>query len=194
MALDERSISRPWARRAAGSVAALLGLAIGLSMLSCAGARKPEREQAHKDQRGEPGQPVEPLGPRTPTDEPQASSDPAPAAPETTSPATPRPAPSVARVPNGGRDDGRPNWWFAESRTEDGEIRLCAEALGADMASARDAALQAARIRLRQELALGESQPIPQERIERAWVWPLPNTRVGPSRYAGYVLIGAPKP
>ncbi len=106
--------------------------------------------------------------------------------------AGPRALPEGAEVTQGGaRSDGRPEWWFSDARRETGMTRVCAEALGSDMAEARRAAVEAGRGRIRKALSIDEHAAVPGESIERVWVWPLPNSRVGPKRYAGYVLIAA---
>lgn len=192
------------------SAAALIVIG-GLVAGSCAGsgARKPRQSPATTEapRAQAPSPAATPLGPRTPDASEQPAEPVPPAAQPSTAASTSgeQPPPAVAaeaarparnaapRAPSGAREDGRPNWWFAEPRIEGGMVQLCAEALGVDMAAARDEALSAARTRLRRELDLNEGAPIPGESIERAWVWPLPNSRVGPSRYAGYVWISAPK-
>ena len=192
----------PTSRAALSSVAAALVLVCILGACASSGARKrAERQPAPAKTQTPAPAPESTMGPRTPAAAEPAVADatqppPAPAEPTTDAPSAaaepPRPAPSAsARAPGASRDDGRPNWWFADARREDGRVALCAEALGADMATARDASLQAARARMRQELGLTGAAAIPGERIERAWVWPLPNSKVGPSRYAGYVWISA---
>ncbi len=94
--------------------------------------------------------------------------------------ATPPPADPI-------RADGRPDWWFDGVQQADGRATLCAEALGATMRSAAQAAVSAAR---RSMIAAGARA----ERltVERTLVWPLPTPSTSGARYAGYVLASAP--
>lgn len=138
-------------------------------------------------------EPAPMIGPRTPTDlELDAATAETVAPPIAAAPvaqeAPARPAPSSSAA----REDGRPHWWFSGAEAgAAGAVRICAEALGSDMVEARRAALEAGRGRLRSEMGLSMAESVPGEIVERAWVWPLPNSRVGPSRYAAYVLIAA---
>jgi len=87
------------------------------------------------------------------------------------------------------REDGRPTWWFAEPIEEAGRVRICAEALGESMLDARREAVAASRGRARNALGLREGVPLPDEQIERTWVWPLPSPSPGGARYAAYVEL-----
>lgn len=84
------------------------------------------------------------------------------------------------------REDGRPSWWFGEVEMGGDRARLCAEALGKDMLSAKRAAVSAAKERLKRELGVGT---LVGDEVERAWVWPLPHRETPGARYAGYVLV-----
>ena len=87
------------------------------------------------------------------------------------------------------REDGRPSWWFGEPLEDSVRIRVCAEALGGDMRDAKRAAVEIARVRMRRELGLGPATRLPDELIERTWVWPLAHAETPGARYAGYVLV-----
>lgn len=110
-------------------------------------------------------------------------------------PAEPRPVAHNDAADESGdlsiREDGRPSWWFSQPRPEGAELTLCAEALGADMRTARAAAITAAARRVRSALDLPAESPDPPMTITQAWVWPLPNATSGANRYAGYVLVTA---
>lgn len=138
-----------------------------------------------------PSHPPTPIPP-APADEPRIAASPEAAVPPPAS-ATPNDPASVRTDTARGavRSDGRPEWWFGDARRESGITRLCAEALGSDMAEARRAAVEAGRARMRKTLSIDEHAAVPGESVERVWVWPLPNALVGPNRYAGYVLIAA---
>lgn len=90
------------------------------------------------------------------------------------------------------RDDGRPSWWFSETRRSGEAVVLCAEALGPDMNAARTGAILVSRGRLRRALDLGEGEALPDVTVLQTWVWPLPNAAAGAAnRYAGYVMVEA---
>lgn len=125
-------------------------------------------------------------------DEPRSHIDRAPAeARPVAHSASPEPAAEADSGDLSIRDDGRPSWWFSQPRSEGVDLSLCAEALGADMRTARAAAITAAARRVRSTLDLPAESPDPPMTINQAWVWPLPNATSGANRYAGYVLVTA---
>lgn len=160
--------------------------------------------------RGEPSpaQESEPLaaGPRVPTNAVAATSERAPAS-ASDSAAAPGPLTDAAGAPASDgsgiapikrrsdellvRGDGRPSWWFADTVRTDDRVLLCAEALGPDMMDARRSAVESARQKMRDTLGLARDASIPDEHIEHAWVWPLPNASVPEARYAAYVKISS---
>ncbi len=87
------------------------------------------------------------------------------------------------------RKDGRPSWWFGGTVVEGGRARVCAESLGGDMLGAKRGAIGVARERLRREMGVGPATVFDDERVERAWVWPLAHAETPGARYAGYVLV-----
>jgi len=92
------------------------------------------------------------------------------------------------------RPDGRPWWWIDRPEYERGYVRVCAEALGPTLGSAREAALASARIELRKLLLQPpDDAPVSGERVERTWVTPLP-ARGGSNAFAGYIMISGPVP
>lgn len=92
------------------------------------------------------------------------------------------------------RPDGRPWWWIERPEYERGYVRVCAEALGPTLGSAREAALASARIELHKLLLLPPGDgPVSGERVERTWVTPLP-AKGGPNAFAGYIMISGPVP
>lgn len=83
----------------------------------------------------------------------------------------------------------RPKWWIDEPRTEEGRILLAAEALGADVLSARRSAVDAGWDALKRALA-----DHPRDfRVEKTFLRPLSGDAGGTrsARYIGYVLISA---
>lgn len=160
--------------------------------------------------RGEPSpaQENEPLaaGPRVPTNAVAATSERSPAS-MSESAVAPGPMTDAAAAPASDgsgtapikrrsdellvRNDGRPSWWFADTVRTDDRVLLCAEALGPEMMDARRSAVESARQKMRDTLGLARDASIPDEHIEHAWVWPLPNASVPEARYAAYVKISS---
>lgn len=82
------------------------------------------------------------------------------------------------------REDGRPLWWFEDWRGEEGDARLCAEAIGGSILEARRNAIARGRARAtRLGLADGSIE------YERIWIWPTRETGQVRSRYAAFVML-----
>lgn len=103
-------------------------------------------------------------------------------APARTSPNRVSPAPGDALW----RADGRPTWWADQPGWRDGRYSVCAEAFGADVRSARRAAIDAARRNASSSLGA-----IRDERVETAIVRAVGSEGSGGSRYVGYVRLSA---
>jgi len=128
--------------------------------------------------------PIADAAPETP------ASDAQPVPPASIVPRNERAAePADAPTPGapGARADGRPAWWLDEPLRQGGEVVVSAEALGADLRSARRAAVDAGLERLARELG---AEPATWE-IRAATVRPLRAIRAPGevNRFAGYVLI-----
>ncbi len=88
------------------------------------------------------------------------------------------------------RPDGRPIWWLAEPRSEDGRVVLTVEAMGRDLSDARAKAISAAREAVRRHAG-----PAPGgERLEALVVRKLEGDAPGRSRYVGYARVSAREP
>lgn len=88
------------------------------------------------------------------------------------------------------RADGRPAWWLAAPRREDGRVTVTAEAIGADLGDARARALSAGRAALQRVCG-----PAPGgEKIESLIVRRLDSDAPGRARYVGYARLSAREP
>lgn len=90
------------------------------------------------------------------------------------------------------RADGRPEWWIDEPQTASGRVYLSVEALGADIRSARRAAVDSGIELLTRMIG---HDPM-DDRVHATTVRPLPH-RGGANdgmRYIGYVLVSAEAP
>ncbi len=88
------------------------------------------------------------------------------------------------------RADGRPAWWLAAPRREDGRVTVTAEAIGVDLGDARAKALGAGRAALQRICG-----PAPGgEKIESLIVRRLDSDAPGRARYVGYARLSAREP
>lgn len=97
---------------------------------------------------------------------------------------------SAETSPSFWRADGRPAWWLAEPRREDGRVTITAEAIGTDLSDARARAIEAGRAALAREAG-----PAPGgERVESLLVRRLEGDAPGRARYVGYARLSAREP
>lgn len=96
----------------------------------------------------------------------------------------------VAVAASPGPSQGPPDWWFSGEQREGESVRVCAAGFGADLPRAREAAIEAARDRLRLFVPEGapESEPAT---VERLSVMPLPSASMNAARYVGYAMVSA---
>ncbi|MCB9848467.1 MAG: hypothetical protein H6814_08645 [Phycisphaeraceae bacterium] len=150
----------------------LLFLAIGL--VGCSGDPAPVTTT-------EPAEPVIAIGP--PAEAPESSPD---ATGSTAIDQADRPPTAHART------DGRPAWWIDQPQTASGRLYLAVEALGADVRSARRAAVDQGIESLARMLGHDPED----DRIHATTVRPLPykgGANEG-MRYIGYVLVSSEAP
>jgi len=116
--------------------------------------------------------------------------------PDTAAEPVPAPAESIAHKPvpseaaQAPAAQGPPEWWFSGERRQEGSVSVCAAGFGADLPRAREAAIDAARERLK----LFVSGDVPEAQgptIERLSVMPLPGSSATRARYVGYAMVSA---